>query len=80
MAGEIITADGERTFWMSAREVLEYGMVDQILTKNKYTVGIDMDEVALFDPAFGPIPLSVSIAHFMDAWADSDYHCVMISK
>ena len=50
------------------------------MTKNKYTVDIDMDEVALFDPAFGPIPLSVSIAHFMDAWADSDYHCVMISK
>lgn len=80
MVGEIITADGERTFWMNAQEALEYGMVDQILTKNKYTVDIDMDEVTLFDPAFGPIPLSVSIAHFMDAWADSDYHCVMISK
>lgn len=80
MVGEIITADGERTFWINAQEVLEYGMVDQILTKNKYTVDIDMDEVALFDPAFSPIPLSVSIAHFMDAWADSDYHCVMKSK
>ena len=41
---------------------------------------IEMDEVALYDPAFGPIPLSVSIAHFLDAWADSDYHCVMICK
>ena len=80
MVGEIITADGERTFWMSALEVLEYGMVDQILTKNKYTVDIDMDEVALFDPAFSPIPLSVSITHLLDAWADSDCHCGMISK
>ena len=43
-------------------------------------VDIDMDEVALFDPAFGPIPLSVSIAHFMDAWADSNYHCVLIGR
>ena len=43
-------------------------------------VDIDMDEVALFDPAFGPIPLSVSIAHFMDAWADSNYYCVLIGR
>ena len=28
-----VAADGERDFWMTAPEALEYGMVDQILTK-----------------------------------------------
>ena len=30
---EKVAADGERDFWMTAQEALEYGMVDQILTK-----------------------------------------------
>lgn len=33
MVGEIITADGERNFWMNAQDAMEYGMVDKILTK-----------------------------------------------
>ena len=32
---EKVAADGERNFWMTAQEALEYGMVDQILTKKK---------------------------------------------
>ena len=28
-----VAADGERDFWMSAKEAMAYGMVDQILTK-----------------------------------------------
>ena len=28
-----IVADGERNFWKTAKEALEYGMVNQILTK-----------------------------------------------
>ena len=28
-----VAADGERNFWMTAKEALEYGMVEQILTK-----------------------------------------------
>ena len=32
---ENVAADGERNFWMTAQEALEYGMVDQILTKKK---------------------------------------------
>lgn len=59
-------------------DVFVGGIVDHCVVV--LAVDIDMDEVALFDPAFGPIPLSVTIAHFMDAWADSDYHCVLISK
>ena len=32
---EKVAADGERDFWMTAQEALEYGMVDEILTKKK---------------------------------------------
>ena len=28
-----VFADADRDFWMTAREALEYGMVDEILTK-----------------------------------------------
>lgn len=30
-----VAADGERDFWMTAPEALEYGMVDQILSKRQ---------------------------------------------
>lgn len=44
------------------------------------SVSVENDEVALYDPAFGPIPLTVSIDHFLDAWDDSNYHCIIIYK
>ena len=44
------------------------------------SASVQNDEVALYDPAFGPIPLTVSIAHFLDAWEDSNYHCILVSK
>lgn len=44
------------------------------------SASVQNDEVALYDPAFGPIPLTVSIARFLDAWEDSNYHCILVSK
>ena len=32
---EKISADADRDFWMSSREALEYGMIDEILSKKK---------------------------------------------
>lgn len=32
---EKIHADGDRDFWMSSMEALEYGMIDEVLTKRK---------------------------------------------
>lgn len=32
---EKITADADRDFWMSSRDALEYGMIDEILSKKK---------------------------------------------
>ena len=42
------------------------------------SASVEDDEIAIYDPAFGPIPLTVSIAHFLDAWDDSNYHCVFV--
>ena len=44
------------------------------------SASVENDEVALYDPAFGTIPLTVSIAHFLDAWEDSNYHCVFVGE
>ncbi len=30
-----VVADGDRDFWMSSTEALEYGMIDKVLTRNK---------------------------------------------
>ena len=32
---EQIIADGDRDYWMNSVEALEYGMIDEILTKKK---------------------------------------------
>lgn len=32
---EKIVADGDRDFWMTSKEALEYGMIDEILTRKK---------------------------------------------
>ena len=59
-------------------DILVGGIVDHCVVV--LTVNPDWDEVALFDPAFGPIPLTVKVAHFLDAWKDSNYYSVFISK
>ena len=58
-------------------DVIVGGVVDHCVVV--LSVSVPDDEVVLYDPAFGEIPLTVSIAHFLDAWEDSDYHCVLIS-
>ena len=59
-------------------DVLVGGIVDHCVVV--LSASVQNDEVALFDPAFGPVPLTVTIAHFLDAWEDSNYHCVLIGK
>lgn len=59
-------------------DVLVGGVVDHCVVV--LSASVPSDEVVLFDPAFGPVPLTVTIAHFLDAWEDSNYHCVFIGK
>ncbi len=41
---------------------------------------IDKDEIMLFDPSFGDVPLTVHVSKFMEAWADSQCYYVAIGK
>lgn len=59
-------------------DVLAGGLVDYCVIV--LSVSLNDDEVSLFDLAFSPIPLSVSIARFMDAWEDSNCYCILIDK
>ena len=59
-------------------DVLVGGIVDHCVVV--LSADIPADEVILFDPAFGEIPLTVTIAHFLDAWEDSDYQCIIINN
>ena len=55
-------------------DVLVGGIVDHCVVV--LSADIPTDEVILFDPAFGEIPLTVTIAHFLDAWNDSNNYMV----
>ncbi len=55
-------------------DVLVGGIVDHCVVV--LSADIPADEVILFDPAFGEIPLTVTIAHFLDAWNDSNNYMV----
>lgn len=59
-------------------DVLVGGIVDHCVVV--LSASVQDDEVALYDPAFGPVPITVTIAHFLDAWEDSNYHCVLIGQ
>ena len=78
----IAAVDGGELIGDRIEERLEDVLVGEIVDHCVVvlTADAEMDDVALYDPAFGPIPLSVSVEHFMDAWADSGYHCVQVSK
>lgn len=78
----IAAVDGGELIGDRLEEKLEDVLVGEIVDHCVVVLAADekMDDVALYDPAFGPIPLSVSVGHFMDAWADSGYYCVLISK
>lgn len=57
-------------------DVLVGGIVDHCVVI--LSADIQANEVTLFDPAFGEIPLTVTFAHFLDAWNDSNKHMTFI--
>ena len=59
-------------------DILVGGIVDHCVVV--LSADIPADEVILFDPAFGEIPLTVTIAHFLDAWNDSNNHMVSFGE
>ena len=78
----IAAVDGGELIGDPLEERIEDVFVGKIVDHSVVVLSasVQNDEVALYDPAFGPIPLTVSIAHFLDAWEDSNYHCVLVSS
>ena len=78
----IAAVDGGELIGDPLEERIEDVFVGKIVDHSVVVLSasVQNDEVALYDPAFGPIPLTVSIAHFLDAWEDSNYHCVLVSN
>lgn len=44
------------------------------------TCDVSENEISLFDPAYGDVPLTLSVDRFCDAWADSGNLMVTVSK
>jgi RNA polymerase sigma factor (sigma-70 family) len=61
-----------------AEDVLAGGVADHCVVV--LSMDRESDTVVIFDPAIGVIPLSVSVDHFADAWADSDNYMVTIKR
>ena len=61
-----------------AEDVLAGGVADHcvvVLSVNK-----EANNVAIYDPAIGVIPIVVSIEHFLDAWEDSNNYMVTVKR
>ena len=61
-----------------AEDVLAGGVADHCVVV--LSMDRESDTVVIFDPAIGVIPLTVSVDHFADAWADSDNYMVTIKR
>lgn len=72
--GELIGNPAEEM----AEDVLAGGVADHcvvVLSVNK-----EANNVAIYDPAIGVIPIVVSIDHFLDAWEDSNKYMVTVKR
>lgn len=78
----IVAVDGGELIGDRIEEKLEDVLAGEIVDHCVVFLTADetLGDIALYDSAFGPIPLSVTIENFMDAWADSNYHCVLIGR
>ena len=63
-------------------EMIEDVLIGEIADHCVVVLNCDINgnEIMLYDPAFGDIPLSVSVSKFVDAWSDSHCHYIEIGK
>lgn len=78
----IVAVDGGELVGNPAEELAEDVLAGGIADHCVVVLSIDKesDTVAIFDPAIGVIPLSLSVDHFADAWADSNNYMVTIKS
>jgi len=78
----LVAVDGGELIGNPFEEKLEDVLVGGIADHCVVVLNYDEAEkkVMLFDPAFGEIPLTVSLETFLDAWEDSGYYSIEISN
>lgn len=76
----IVAVDGGELIGNPAEEIAEDLLAGGVADHCVVVLSIDKkaDNVALFDPAIGVIPIVVSTEHFIDAWQDSNKYMVII--
>jgi len=78
----LVAVDGGELIGNPFEEKLEDALVGGIADHCVVVLNYDEEEkkVMLFNPAFGDIPLTVSLETFLDAWEDSGNYSIEISK
>lgn len=78
----IVAVDGGELIGNPAEELAEDVLAGGVADHCVVVLSIDRSNnaVAIFDPAVGVIPITVSTEQFMDAWADSDNYMVTIKQ
>ena len=78
----IVAVDGGELVGNPAEELAEDLLAGGVTDHCVVILSVDTDAgtVALYDPAFGVIPLEVPTERFMDAWEDSNYYMVTVKQ
>lgn len=78
----LVAVDGGELIGNRKEEVAEDILVGEIADHCAVVLTCDSseNEISLFDPAYGDIPLSISIERFSDAWVDSGNRMIVVSK
>lgn len=78
----LVAVDGGELIGNKLEEMAEDIIVGEIADHcvAVLTCDVSENEISLFDPAYGDIPLTLSIDRFCDAWADSGNYMIAVSK
>lgn len=78
----IVAVDGGELIGNPAEEVAEDVLAGGVTDHCVVVLSVDKkaNTVAIYDPAIGVIPITVSIEHFNDAWEDSNKYMVNIKR
>lgn len=78
----LVAVDGGELIGNKVEEMAEDIIVGEIADHCVVVLTCDVreNEISLFDPAYGDIPLTLSVEHFSDAWEDSGNYMLEVCK
>ena len=76
----IVAVDGGELTGNPIEERLEDAFAGEVSDHTVVVLTIDEKTASLFDPAYGPTPLTVELERFIDAWEDSGNYALIIQK